>query len=339
MTSPESSSSGPPSPGSQSSKSAGGRQALLFVAKLLLSGVLIYFVVARISLTEIREAMTEPQWGWLGAAFIIYGLSAYAGAQQWAWILRAGGVKTSVREIRRLYFIGLFFNNFLPANIGGDAYKIIDLGRLEKNSMLILSATIMDRLIGLSALTAIAVLVLAGCSIFEVPLPSTALLMIPVVVALFVVLAILLSRRLGTQLSKLVRRLGMVRLADQVQRLTDEFGCYRTQVHFLNRIFLFSVGVQMLRMATHLLVAFGLGFALNLTQMAQLLVLVPMLAVSLTLPVTINGIGLRESISAELLVFCGLAGSQAIAMELAAFFIQVVFSLQEIGRASCRERV
>ena len=53
-----------------------------------------------------------------------------------------------------------------------------------------------------------------------------------------------------------------------------------------------------------------------------------MLAVTLTLPVTINGIGLRESVSANLLTWAGLAAPQAVAMEVAAYLVQVVFSLQ-----------
>ncbi|MFT7698327.1 MAG: hypothetical protein ACI8S7_000139 [Candidatus Krumholzibacteriia bacterium] len=311
-----------------SPRSTKGRQALLFIAKLLVSGALILFVVSRISLSEVREAMMAPHWGWLLSALVVYGLSAVAGAQQWAWILHAGGIKAPVREISRLYFIGLFFNNFLPANIGGDAYKIIDLGRHEKKSMLVLCATVLDRIIGLSALTALAVVAMVACTIFDIPLPGTALLLIPVLIALFVILAVLLSRRLGSQLPRMFNKLGMTKLAGQVEQLTTEIGCYREQVRFLNLVFLFSVGVQLLRMATHVLVALGLGFALGSTQMVQLLVLVPMLAVSLTLPVTINGIGLRESLSAELLIFAGIGGSQAVAMEVAAYLVQVVFSLQ-----------
>ena len=305
-----------------------GRQLLIFVAKLVVSAGMMWFVLSQLSLAEIKDAMTEPHWGWLIAALAVYGLSALAGAQQWAWILRAAGITAPAREIRRLYFIGLFFNNFLPANIGGDAYKIIDLGRREHRPLGVFCATLMDRLIGLSALTALAVVVLVGAAVAKVPLPNTALMMIPVLVLLFVVLALLLSRRLGTMLPGWLRRLGVHKIADQAARVTEEFGRYRHQVRFMNGIFAFSVFVQLLRMATHLLVALGLGYALTGTQMVQLLVLVPMLAISLTLPVTINGIGLRESVSAQLLVFAGLAGPQAVAMEVAAYLVQVVFSLQ-----------
>ena len=62
--------------------------------------------------------------------------------------------------------------------------------------------------------------------------------------------------------------------------------------------------------------------------MVQLLVLIPMLAIVLILPVTINGIGLRESVAAELLVGAGIAAPHAVAMEMAAYLVQVVFSLQ-----------
>ena len=305
-----------------------GRQLLIFVAKLVVSGGLIWFVLSQLQLSEIKDAMTEPHWGWLVGAVAAYGLSALAGAQQWAWILRAAGITAPAREIRRLYFIGLFFNNFLPANIGGDAYKIIDLGRREHRPLGVFCATLMDRLIGLGALTTLAVVVLVGAAVAQIPLPTMALLMIPVLLLLFTVLALLLSRRLGALLPGWIRRLGLPRVADQAARVTEEFGRYRHQVRFMNAIFAFSVLVQLLRMATHLLVALGLGFALTGTQMVQLLVLVPMLAISLTLPVTINGIGLRESVSAQLLVFAGLAGPQAVAMEVAAYLVQVVFSLQ-----------
>ncbi|MCB1183447.1 flippase-like domain-containing protein [bacterium] len=314
--------------GSGAPAGGGGRQLAVFVAKLVISGALIAFVLARISFTEIQAAMRTPRWGWLLAALGVYGVSALGGAQQWAWILRVTGVTTPVREIRRLYFIGLFFNNFLPANIGGDAYKIIDLGRRENRPHAVFCATLMDRLIGLGALTALAVLVMAGCALAGVPLPRTALLMIPVLLFLFGVLALLLSRRLGARLPGLLRAIGLVRLAEQAAQVTHEFGAFRRRVAFMNGVLAFSIVVQALRMATHLLVALGLGFALAPVQVAQLLVLVPMLAISLTLPVTINGIGLRESVSAELLTAAGLGATAAVAMEVAAYLVQVVFSLQ-----------
>ena len=114
------------------------------------------------------------------------------------------------------------------------------------------------------------------------------------------VVAALLSRRLGQRLPELFNRLRLPAVGEKVARVSGEFGAYRRRVLWLHGILLFSVCVQALRMLTHILVALGLGFALGGEQMLQLMVLVPLLAVSLTLPITINGIGLRETVSAKL---------------------------------------
>lgn len=314
----------------QNKQASGGRvkNIAIFILKLTVSALLFWRVFSSLSLAEVTAAMDSPRWGWLLAAFLVYGLSALGGALQWSWILKVSGIESSQREIRRLYFIGLFFNNFLPANIGGDAYKIIDLGRQEKRPLAVFCGTLLDRLMGLTALTFLAVLVLAVASTLDIPLPVSALWMIPAVVFLVCVLTLLLSRRLGRILPAVFLKFGFENMAERMVKLTDEFACFRRRVRWLNGIFIFSMGVQFLRMVTHLLVAWGLGFHLGWEQAVQLLVLIPMLAVSLTLPVTINGIGLRESISATLLVLAGLTAPQAVAMEVAAYLVMVLFSLQ-----------
>lgn len=304
------------------------KRVLLPAAKLAISAALIWFLLARLSLDEITDVMDEPRWGWLAAALAVYGLSAFGGALQWSWILRTAGVAAPQREVRRLYFIGLFFNNFLPANIGGDAWKIVDLGRQEGKPLAVFCATLLDRLLGLTALTLLAVAVLAGAALGGVPLPASTLLLLPVLVVLAGGLAALLSRRVGGRLPDLVAAAGLRGVAVRLRRVTDEFTLYRPRVRWLNLLLLFSTGVQLLRIVTHLLVARGLGFDLDAVQAVQLLVLIPMLAISLTLPVTINGIGLREQVSATLLVWAGLAAPQAVAMEVAAYLVQVAFSLQ-----------
>jgi len=315
-------------PGENENRSGRTRKILIFLAKLIVSVGLIGFLLSRLSLAEISHAMERPRWGWPLASLAVYGLSAFGGALQWSWILKVAGITAPQREIQRLYFIGLFFNNFLPANIGGDAYKIVDLGRQENRPHGVFCATLLDRLIGLGALTFVGVLVLTGVSVVGIPLPAITLVLIPVLGLLGMILAFLLSRRIGSQLPGLFHRLKMEKLAGQLEKITIEFGLYRPKVRWLNAIFLFSMAVQFLRLATHLLVALGLGFSLSSEQALQLLVLIPLIAIVLTLPVTINGIGLRESVSANLLTWTGLGAGQAVAMGVAAYLVQVVFSLQ-----------
>jgi uncharacterized protein (TIRG00374 family) len=303
------------------------RPLLVFLAKLALSAALLWLVLSRLTWTEVREALADPRWTWLVAAVAVYALSAWGGALQWSWILRAAGLRTPPGEIRRLYFMGLFFNNFLPANIGGDGYKIVDLGRREGCPGRVFCATLLDRLLGLAALTVFASLAAGLCVALGIALPAAAWALAGVLLLLLFMLAVLVSRRLFARLPRLLRRLQLASLARRSTRPASEFLVYRERLPWLARVFLFSVGVQALRMLVHLLVAFGLRLDPDPTQTLQLAVLVPLLALSLTLPVTVNGIGLREWVTGQLLVFTGLPAQGVVAMEMTAFLVMVAFSL------------
>jgi glycosyltransferase 2 family protein len=303
------------------------RGHLLFLLKLSLSVGLLWLVLSRLTWHEVRLALADPRWGWLGAALTAYGLSAWGGAQQWAWILRTAGLATPAGEIRRLYFIGLFFNNFLPANIGGDAYKIIDLGRRENCPGRVFCATLLDRLLGLAALTIVASLAAGACLMAGLSLPRVTWILALVLAFLGGALAVLVSRRLGALLPRLLLLLRLPTLSRRAETVAGEFLIYRRRLPWLGRIFLFSVGVQSLRIAVHLLVAMGLRLDPDLAQTVQLTVLIPLLALSLTLPVTVNGIGLRETVASALLVHTGLAAHGVVAMEMMAFLVMVLFSL------------
>jgi uncharacterized protein (TIRG00374 family) len=303
------------------------RNLLTFLLKLVLSLGLLWLVLSRLTWDEVRRALADPVWPWLAAAVAVYALSAWGGALQWSWILRTAGMQTPPGEIRRLYFVGLFFNNFLPANIGGDAYKIVDLGRREGCPGRVFCATLLDRLVGLAALTVFAALAAGVCAGLGISLPVVTWALVAVLVFLLLVLALLVSRRLRGRLPMVLRRLRLTTLADRSETVGREFGVYRQRLPWLAGIFTFSLGVQALRMLVHLLVAYGLRLDPDPVQALQLAVLVPLLALSLTLPVTVNGIGLREWVTAGLLVYTGLAQQGVVAMEMTAFLVMVTVSL------------
>jgi len=108
-----------------------------------------------------RGVMVAVPYLWLLVFFLLPFVIILAGnllgAAQWGWIVRSSGLLASRVRIFVLYFIGLFFNNFLFGNLGGDVYKIYSLGRSQGAVAHVAGATVVDRLIGLSALCALAV--------------------------------------------------------------------------------------------------------------------------------------------------------------------------------------
>lgn len=303
------------------------RRLAIWLSKLAVSaGLLAYLFSARISLAEVRAALARPDWWLLAATLLVYGASAAAGAVQWTWLLRAAGVRAGRRGLHRLYLIGLFFNNFLPANVGGDAVKIVDLGRQEGRPLKVFCATLLDRLLGLCSLTLLALIAVAAAALRMDALPPV----YPLLLAMLVWLALLtalLSRRVSSRLPALLRRARWEAAAARLEGARAEFALYRSRPAWIVGVFAFSLGVQVLRVLTHLLAARALGVSLSGDQALQLFVLVPLLGILVALPISVNGIGLRESMTAVLFTRAGFQAGDAVAFELVAFAAQVAFSL------------
>lgn len=295
--------------------------------RLAVSAALVAFLLTRLSFGEIRSAVADPAWGWLAAAAGAYLLSAVGGAVQWGWILRLAGIDAPALEMGRLYFVGLFFNNFLPANVGGDAVKIVDLGRQQHRPFSVFCGTLLDRIVGLCALTILALAAAAIAAGLGLSLPT--LLPLAAAGALWLgALAVLLSRRLSALAARVLRRVRLGAIADRVDQFAVEYRIFRTRLRRLAAVFGLACGVQALRILTHILAALGLGLALDPGGVLLFFVLVPLLGVLIALPISINGIGVREVLSTDFFVAAGVAtAAEAVAVEFTAYLVQVAVSL------------
>jgi len=133
------------------------KRVLLQILKVIVSLGLILFLLSRISLGRLMAVIGETRPHHLALALFVFFLSGLLGSLQWHLLLRAGGITLPFSKTFRLYFIGLFFNNFLPANVGGDAVKIYDVSRIGNDPHQVFAITLLDRVIGITGLCLLAV--------------------------------------------------------------------------------------------------------------------------------------------------------------------------------------
>ncbi|HEX2958900.1 MAG TPA: lysylphosphatidylglycerol synthase domain-containing protein [Chitinispirillaceae bacterium] len=84
-------------------------------------------------------------------------LSGWLGVIQWIILLKNRGIPLKFWNAFRLYFVGLFFNNFIMGGIVGDAVKIASIKSQRGRGMAGLAATFLDRFAGLWAMCGFAV--------------------------------------------------------------------------------------------------------------------------------------------------------------------------------------
>jgi uncharacterized protein (TIRG00374 family) len=139
------------------------KKTLLTILQLLVTGGLLYWVFHD---QKVREAMgvaiRDADYRWIGAAILMYVLVEFAAVVRWQILLKVQGINLSKARIVALFFIGMFYNQFLPGGTGGDIVKTYLLWKetpTKKPGALL--AVLFDRMIGL-----IALIIITGVLIF-----------------------------------------------------------------------------------------------------------------------------------------------------------------------------
>lgn len=137
------------------------KNALKWVLKIGLIALAFYLVFKQVSWAEIRNTLQQFNGWWLLAAFILYNLSQFISTYRLLQLFLSVGVDISYLNNLRLYYKAMFYGLFLPGGVSGDAYKVI---YLQKNSAAsyktLITATLLDRVNGLTTLLSIAALLL-----------------------------------------------------------------------------------------------------------------------------------------------------------------------------------
>ena len=87
---------------------------------------------------------------------VVFTISNVLGSFQWFLLLKTKEIEISFFRVVSIYYVGLFFNNFLIGYIGGDAVRIYDITKCSGDSSKAISTVFFDRFIGFVMLTTLA---------------------------------------------------------------------------------------------------------------------------------------------------------------------------------------
>ena len=311
-------------PGGKSPKTA-----LLLGAKIVASLALFVFLYRRVDWVNAETTIAHARIEWLLAAFGVLFVSNIGGAAQWNRLLRAAGIEIPFWKVVAYYHVGLFFNNFLPANVGGDFARVLDASRASDVSRTTAFSTVLlDRMIGTVALGALAVLTTLPALDdqhihFEMLLGlwggATAFFFVTVLM-----LWAVFHPKLLHAIEGLLGRVGLGQLKPALDELSERLALYRGQRRMFMELFAIALTVQVLRIGVHILVARALGLSVPT---AYFFLFVPLLAVIVSLPISFNGIGVREGAGIFLFGLVGLGQAAAFSLQFTTYLVAFAVSL------------
>src|SRR5437868_2258527 len=126
------------------------KQQLFTLVKLLVSIGLLAFLVAKVGLADIISIATSADYRYLVAAIVLWFGSVFFSVWKWQLMLNAQGIAVPFRALLAHYYIGLFFNNFLPM-VGQDVVRGYGIARYTERAHEVAVSVLVDRLVGLIA--------------------------------------------------------------------------------------------------------------------------------------------------------------------------------------------
>jgi uncharacterized membrane protein YbhN (UPF0104 family) len=296
---------------------------LLALAKAIVSVGLLLFLFKRIPLDQFATAARGVRGEWLaGAGLLLFG-SNLLGAWQWNRLLHVVDIRIPFWKVCAYYHVGLFFNNFLPAGIGGDIARVADSSRHGSTKTAALSAVMMDRLIGTVAIASLAmVTTLPAIDRFHLTLVYLAVvgffaLSVTLVWAIF-------HPALLPACERLLARVGLGSMSPHLDDLAARLAGFRARRGLFAGLFAIAAVTQISRIGVHALVAQGLGLHIPLV---YFFLFVPLLAVIVSMPISFNGIGVREGAGIVLFGLVGVDRASAFSMQFLTYLVMVAVSL------------
>lgn len=299
------------------------RGVLLLAFKVLLSAAVLFVLIRRMPAGQVSAALRSADPLWLAGAAGLLFFSNVLGSYQWARLLHAVDIRIPFWKVLAYYHVGLFFNNFLPANVGGDIARVVDASRYSKTRTAAVATVLLDRMIGTVSLAGLAlVTTLPALDRFHLTVLYLALvgffvLSVTVVWAVF-------HPRARRVVGGLLDRFRLGRLRPGLDELADRLSHYRGQRPLMLRLLAVGLVTQLSRVGVHVMVGHALGLQVPTT---YFFLFVPLLAVIVSLPISLNGIGVREGAGVLLFGLVGVERAQAFSLQFTTYLVAVAVSL------------
>jgi len=131
------------------------KKVVKLLIQICLTVLALYLLLSKVSIKDILTAIRSSDISYLLLAFIAFNISKIISAVRLNTFFTDIGLKLSQSYNLALYYLGMFYNLFLPGGIGGDGYKIFVLNKHYRTKVLTLTkAILLDRVSGLIALLA-----------------------------------------------------------------------------------------------------------------------------------------------------------------------------------------
>jgi uncharacterized membrane protein YbhN (UPF0104 family) len=270
--------------------------------KAALSVVLLAVLLRGTDVSELRGAVAHATAGWVLIAFLGYLGSQLISVVRWQMLARPLGFDARFGRYFTCYFSGMYLNLFAPSTVAGDIGRALFLAGGDKRRTLAFTTVIADRGLGFVALTWVGAISILAQPYYPVP------------ALLYYAAWVVPPGTLGAWLFLPPLAVRVLPPANKWRILVErDLAPYWRDWQLLLRTSLVAIAFHLVQIATQVVLA----WALQLRVPASFfLVFVPVVNILGMLPISLSGVGIRETGYVLALASIGIDRESAIALGL-----------------------
>ncbi len=299
------------------------KKKTFFLIKLLISISLLTFLLKRTGLDLFLQTLASINLELFLLSAMLYIGTQYLSSFRWKVLLIPHKINISTPRLFSLYLVGMFFNNFLPSSVGGDVVRGYYLYRYSGKAKESVTTIFLERYTGLAALLLIGLVSLIFTySLLESPLVN--ILILGMSTTFIVGTIIVANSRVKNLILNLAGKFKITKLERVIVEIYETFRKYKNHKNSFCNAFLLSIIIQVMNVFVYII----LSNALDITvPWGYFFFFFPIITVTSMLPISINGLGIREGITVYLLAQVGVAPPHALSLSLSWFLMVTAISL------------
>lgn len=296
------------------------KKKFLTVIKILFSVFLISWLFKSIKWSDVKLLLQQAELNWLAIGFAWIVISVLVSAYKWQLICKASNLRLPFKILWRSYWAGLFFNNFLPSSMGGDALRIYWSGKFAGDMAGAASTVIVERILATMGLSLLA---LAAVPFSQLDIPYLVLFFFVLTLCSLLLLVLLLVPALPKAFQKVFQR--FPRVDNFLEGFQEHGKRMRQNSFFLFRALFWSVVFQI----CVVMVNWSIFKAFHISQVSlwEAALLIPATSVAAMIPLGINGYGTREGAYISLFAYLGVSSTAAMTSSVVFALLVTVSSL------------
>lgn len=269
------------------------------------SGLIAYLFLKKVDKAQLISNFKLLDWRFIPLIILTIVIHYVISSFRWkALLIHQDSHQVSRWYLFKLYFMGAFFNNFMPTSIGGDVYKVYKLGKKINDPFTGFSSVFTERFTGILMLFLIGLLSLSRHLGWGV-----------LVLVIWMVCGFYIGMNLLRLLSGKFKSL---------KKLYDALMVYKDHPKILIFAMFTSLLIQFLSISTQYLTFMAVGVKLPIFYS---LTAFPIITLAGFFIPSINGIGVQDALYASMFSFVGVSVSTAVSISIIYHMIRMSVSL------------